>query len=318
MGAGFSKHELAIYNVWWREFEKGWGHSEPTAKPGEVSWYGIVIQEEKLLKWVREKLKSVDSEKVAARHIRRLQIEFLVPDKVLRGILRDCLDLAEEYVKRWWRLLDFHAVGFQMLIEELQKSMWEPADLAKPLFRSAARNRPRQLRAAVEGVKTGRLGDWIEAMMLQDLSKGGSEGGETAADTNSKTIEPLMNKSQKKNRQRRIRKQKQQSIIKAMKQEQADTTVLQFKAQAWTTKAFARAELAPDLLTRKFKRLVQECSGVRIEKQMFDKWTNRNLAVGDIRFTKEQRRCYFVVFLLWMGIDTIYQRRCYLMTRTSC
>jgi hypothetical protein len=121
-----------------------------------------------LLKWVRETLKSIESEKVVASHMHRLQTEFLVPDKVLRKIMRDCLDQAEtpeEYVKRWWRLLDFQAVGFQMLIEELQKSMWEPSVPAKPLFRSAERNRPKQLRASVNGVKAGRLGESFAVLL---------------------------------------------------------------------------------------------------------------------------------------------------------
>jgi hypothetical protein len=52
-----------------------------------------------------------------------------------------------------------------MLIEELQKAMWEPSDLAKPLFRSAGRNRPRQLRAAAEGVKTGRFGESFAVLL---------------------------------------------------------------------------------------------------------------------------------------------------------
>jgi hypothetical protein len=67
-----------------------------------------------------------------------------------------------------------------------------------------------------------------------------------------------------------------------MTQEQADTTILQYKAQTWTTKTFARAELPSELLTRKLKKWVQACTGVGIERQMFDKWTNHNLAVGDV------------------------------------
>jgi hypothetical protein len=54
----------------------------------------------------------------------------------------------------------------------------------------------------------------------------------------------------KRNQTRRMRKQKQKGIIRTMKQEQADTTTLQYKAQVWTTKEFARAEMAPDLLSR--------------------------------------------------------------------
>jgi nitrogen regulatory protein PII-like uncharacterized protein len=43
--------------------------------------------------------------------------------------------------------------------------MWEPADLAKPLFRSAGRNRPKQLRVATENFKTGRLGEAFAVLL---------------------------------------------------------------------------------------------------------------------------------------------------------
>jgi hypothetical protein len=56
-------------------------------------------------------------------------------------------------------------VGFQLLINEIQKSMWEPGDLAKELFRSAGRSRPRQLRAATERFETGRLGEAIAVLL---------------------------------------------------------------------------------------------------------------------------------------------------------
>jgi hypothetical protein len=55
-------------------------------------------------------------------------------------------------------------------------------------------------------------------------------------------------------KQRRARRQKQKSLTRMIKQEQADTTVLQFRTQTWTTKAFARAELPPDELTKVFGR----------------------------------------------------------------
>jgi hypothetical protein len=120
---------------------------------------------------------------------------------------------------------------------------------------------------------------WSEEVRPKVAPKQTTEGNETRKEEiqNSK-----LTTRRKKNQERRVRKQKQKGIIRAMKQEQADTTVLQYKAQIWTTKEFARAELSPDLLTRKFKKWVQECSGVRIKNQLFDKWTIRNLAVGDI------------------------------------
>jgi hypothetical protein len=77
-------------------------------------------------------------------------------------MMKDYLDLGEtsdEYVRRWWRLADYQAVGFQTLIDELQHSMWEPADLAKTLFRSAGRNRCKQLKVTTEKTKTGKLGE---------------------------------------------------------------------------------------------------------------------------------------------------------------
>jgi hypothetical protein len=52
------------------------------------------------------------------------------------------------------------------------------------------------------------------------------------------------------NVQRRVRKQKQKTI----KQEQADTTVRQYRLKCWTTKTFARPELPPKELIKTFRR----------------------------------------------------------------
>jgi hypothetical protein len=43
--------------------------------------------------------------------------------------------------------------------------MWEPTDLAKPLFRSAGRNRSKQLRLATEKIKTSKLGEAFAILM---------------------------------------------------------------------------------------------------------------------------------------------------------
>jgi hypothetical protein len=100
--------------------------------------------------------------------VKQLQIELTVPHGILKQIMRDYLDLAEtpeEYVKRWWKLSDFNSVSFAMLIDELRLSMWGPQTLAKPLFRSAGRFRPKQLKAATEPVRTGELGEFFATLI---------------------------------------------------------------------------------------------------------------------------------------------------------
>jgi hypothetical protein len=92
--------------------------------------------------------------------IRKLHVEVTVSEEAQMQIMKDYLkqgETAGEYVERWWRLVDHRAVGFQILIEEIQKAMWEPSDLAKAPFRSTGRNRRRQLKVATERFETG---DW--------------------------------------------------------------------------------------------------------------------------------------------------------------
>jgi hypothetical protein len=94
--------------------------------------------------------------------IKAINVEINLSQKTLKQLMEEYLNFVntpEEYVKRWWRLVDSKAISFQMLIEELRHSMWDPQTLRKPLFRSAGRFRPKKLKAAAEKMKTGEFGE---------------------------------------------------------------------------------------------------------------------------------------------------------------
>jgi hypothetical protein len=167
LGHGFSKHDLSIYKIWWHEFKRGRGHVEPGARPGKVQWYEIKIESEDLLKWVSNQLRLEQPFKIPYL-IKELHVDFEIPRQMLKQWLKDYLNLAETpegYVKRWWKLSDSRAVPFSTLIGELRHSIWKPEKLAKPLFGSAGRNRPKQLRAATEDIQTAELGNFFGTLI---------------------------------------------------------------------------------------------------------------------------------------------------------
>jgi hypothetical protein len=60
----------------------------------EITWYGITIREESLLRWAREKLRSVEERK-APHLMHQLQVEITVPPTLLKQIMKDYLDLGK-------------------------------------------------------------------------------------------------------------------------------------------------------------------------------------------------------------------------------
>jgi hypothetical protein len=81
---------------------------------------------------------------------------------------------------------------------------------------------------------------------------------------------------------RRVRKQKQKAKLAMIKNECAETTTLYYQTQQWKTKGFKLSELPPKELNRRFRRWVQQCTGVQVDQQEFDRWTMSNLEIGDI------------------------------------
>jgi hypothetical protein len=167
LGEGFSRKEINLYKAWWHEFKRGRGDMEPGHRAGYFLWYDIRIQEKSLIKWVINQLR-LEEEFVVPKLFKAVQTELDFTHDDRKQAMRDYLDFAEtpeDYVKGWWRLSDYNAVSFSMLIDEIRHSMWDPQTLAKPLFRSAGRSRPKQLRAATEMVRTGELGEFFATLI---------------------------------------------------------------------------------------------------------------------------------------------------------
>jgi hypothetical protein len=161
LGSGFSRRETDLYRTWWSEFTHGRGHTEPGYQPGQFLWHGIKLEEESLSRWIINKLRSEPERKVPYL-IKAIRVEIDLSQRTLKQIMQEYLNLVdtpEEYVQRWWRLADSKSISFQMLIDELRHSMWDPQTLRRPLFRSAGRFRPKKLKAAAEMMKTGELGE---------------------------------------------------------------------------------------------------------------------------------------------------------------
>jgi hypothetical protein len=92
----------------------------------------------------------------------------------------------------------------------------------------------------------------------------------------------ICRKSDRTSNRRKIRKQKQKTALTLIKKERTETEILLYQTQKWKTKNFALSELVPKELDRRFRKWVQQCTGVSVDQQCFDRWTMTNLDIGDV------------------------------------